>query len=419
MNEIKIFNNPQFGDIRTVDEKLKGTYLGVVYVLEYGSMVKIGSTNAPYRRLWTLCHQANDYGNCGTGRFAFTIGHTNFRENEKTVHNLFKDKRKIGSELFDITFEQVIGELKKLDFQDKTNEIKRNNKIFVNGMKNFITGASPKISFEKKMPLMQCDISVISNVHGYLDTNNTIWLNAEDVAKGFGFTTVATSGNDTVRWSRVNKYLKEFGYNQEVSKDSYLPENMVYRLGFKANNATARKFQSVLADEVLPSIRKTGGYIATNADMTDAEILAKAVLVAQTTIDNRNERIKQLEIENGEQKTLIAQMQKGNDYLNTILQSKGTLAITQIAADYGMSAIAFNKKLCEMHIQHKVNGQWILYSEFMGKGYVHSRTISFYHKDGRPDTRLCTEFTQRGRLFLYDALKEIGLLPLIERYPTS
>lgn len=195
----------------------------------------------------------------------------------------------------------------------------------------------------------------------------------------------------------------------------YITESDMYRLIFKSNAPKAEDFNSWVADDVLPTIRKTGGYIATNTEMSDAEILAKAVLVAQTTIKNRNERIKQLEMENAGQKTLIAQMQKGNDYLNTILQSKGTLAITQIAADYGMSAIAFNKKLNEMHIQHKVNGQWILYSEFMGKGYVHSRTISFYHKDGRPDTRLCTEFTQRGRLFLYDALKEIGILPLIEQ----
>ena len=195
----------------------------------------------------------------------------------------------------------------------------------------------------------------------------------------------------------------------------YISEGDMYRLIFKSSAPKADEFNTWVADEVLPTIRKTGGYIATNADMTDAEILAKAVLVAQSTIEQRNERIKQLEIENTGQKTLIAQMQKGNDYLNTILQSKGTLATTQVAADYGMSAVIFNRKLNEMHIQHKVNGQWILYSEFMGKGYVHSRTISFHHADGRPDTRLCTEWTQRGRLFLYDALKEIGILPQIER----
>ena len=68
-----------------------------------------------------------------------------------------------------------------------------------------------------------------------------------------------------------------------------------------------------------------------------------------------------------------------------------------------------------MRIQRKINGQWILYSEFMGKGYVHSRTISFNHADGRPDTKMYSEWTQRGRLFLYDVLKEAGILPLIER----
>lgn len=148
---------------------------------------------------------------------------------------------------------------------------------------------------------------------------------------------------------------------------------------------------------------------------SDDYILMRSQQILHNRLEFAKQKVKQLEAENSDQKTLIAKMQKGNDYLNTILQSKGTLAITQIAADYGMSAIAFNKKLNEMHIQHKVNGQWILYSEFMGKGYVHSRTISFYHRDGRPDTRLCTEFTQRGRLFLYDALKEIGILPLIEQ----
>lgn len=147
---------------------------------------------------------------------------------------------------------------------------------------------------------------------------------------------------------------------------------------------------------------------------SDDYILMRSQQILNRRIELAEQKVKQLEAENAGQKTLIAQMQKGNDYLNTILQSKGTLATTQVAADYGMSAIAFNKKLNDMHIQRKVNGQWILYSEFMGKGYVHSRTISFYHSDGRPDTRLCTEWTQRGRLFLYDALKEVGILPLIE-----
>lgn len=200
-----------------------------------------------------------------------------------------------------------------------------------------------------------------------------------------------------------------------MQNTNFVNEDGLYDVILDSRKPEAKVFRKWVTSEVLPTIRKTGGYITTTTEMSDAEILAKAVLVAQTTIANRETRIKQLESENAEQKTLIQQMQKGNDYLNVILQSKGTLATTQIAADYGMSAVKFNKKLNEMRIQHKVNGQWILYSNLMGKGYVHSRTISFTHSDGRPDTRLCSEWTQRGRMFLYDALKEIGILPLIER----
>lgn len=110
------------------------------------------------------------------------------------------------------------------------------------------------------------DIQIISNVRGYLDHSNTAWLNAEDVARGFGFT-YSKDGVEYIRWERVNSYLESFGYfatrgenSQRVGKDDYLPENMVYRLGFKANNETAIKFQTILADEVLPSIRKHGAY---------------------------------------------------------------------------------------------------------------------------------------------------------------
>jgi hypothetical protein len=75
----------------------------------------------------------------------------------------------------------------------------------------------------------------------------------------------------------------------------YISEGDMYRLIFKSSAPKADEFNTWVADEVLPTIRKTGGYIATNAEMSDAEILAKAVLVAQSTIEQRNERIKQLE----------------------------------------------------------------------------------------------------------------------------
>jgi prophage antirepressor-like protein len=91
--------------------------------------------------------------------------------------------------------------------------------------------------------------------------DDTAYLNLEDVARGLGFTTVATSGNECVRWARVEEYLNSFGYTiSEPCQSAYIPENIFYRLAMKAKNETAEKFQALVADEILPSIRKTGTY---------------------------------------------------------------------------------------------------------------------------------------------------------------
>lgn len=195
----------------------------------------------------------------------------------------------------------------------------------------------------------------------------------------------------------------------------FINEQNLYKVIMRSDKPQAEPFQDWVCGEVLPTIRKTGGYIAANAQMTDEEIMATALRIGEATIRKRDERIRQLEAEAKQKDVLISDMRKGNDYLNTILQSNGTVTTTQIAQDYGMSAMALNRKLAEMRVQHKVNGQWILYATHQAKGYVHSRTLNLTHRDGRPYTCMVTEWTQRGRLFLYDALKEVGVLPVIER----
>ena len=232
-----------------------------------------------------------------------------------------------------------------------------------------------------------------------------------DVCKALDLQTGATKSRLNQKGiSSINTLTS--GGNQTLI---FINEQNLYKVIMRSDKPQAEPFQDWVCGEVLPTIRKTGGYIVTNATMTDAEIMAKAFAIAQSTLEAREVRIKQLEEDAKKQKEIVAQMQKGNDYLNTILQSKGTVTTTQIAGDYGMSARAFNKKLHDMHIQRKVGGQWILYADHIAKGYVHSRTITFTHSDGRPDTRMQTEWTQRGRLFLYDALRETGILPLIEQ----
>jgi len=110
----------------------------------------------------------------------------------------------------------------------------------------------------------------ISGVRGYIDETGTAQLNLEDVARGLGFARIATSGNEVVRWETVARYLTEFGACQQVGTNAgktfheqlpeFIPENIFYRLAMKAKNETAEKFQALVANEILPTIRKTGTY---------------------------------------------------------------------------------------------------------------------------------------------------------------
>lgn len=137
----------------------------------------------------------------------------------------------------------------------------------------------------------------------------------------------------------------------------------------------------------------------------------------QLALENRKQQqeIVTISKENMELGNKITEMLPKVSYYDLILQSNATMTITQIAQDYGMSAVRMNKELESMRIQHKVRGQWILYGQFLTGGYVHSRAVDIIRSDGRHDVKYNTEWTTKGRIFLYDALKAKGILPLIEQ----
>ena len=111
----------------------------------------------------------------------------------------------------------------------------------------------------------------------------------------------------------------------------------------------------------------------------------------------------------------IESMQPKVSYYDMILNNHSTVLTTQIALDYGMSAKALNKKLYELRIQHKVGDQWILYAPYLPMGYMHSKSVEITHNDGTKSIKYNSEWTQKGRLFLYDELKKHNILPLIEQ----
>ena len=177
-----------------------------------------------------------------------------------------------------------------------------------------------------------------------------------------------------------------------------------------------------------PSAEPSGNFPVDPRNMSRLQILQLALQA-----EEENERLRtekdELEIEkshlesdnyglmleNSQKSEKIQQLEQRTAYLNLIMADNTAVTITQIAQDYGKSAKAFNNLLRGLQIQRKVGDQWILYADYINKGYVATRMIPIHHA-GRPDTyNPLTVWTQVGRKFLYDRLRKDGILPLVER----
>lgn len=126
-------------------------------------------------------------------------------------------------------------------------------------------------------------------------------------------------------------------------------------------------------------------------------------------------KIGTLSLQIAQKDQLIGELKPKANYVDIILNNKGLVTITQIAKDYGMSGQALNKLLHTYKIQYNQSGQWLLYSKYHNLGYTHSKTIDITRSDGRSDVVMETKWTQKGRLFIYNLLKDNGILPVIEK----
>lgn len=159
---------------------------------------------------------------------------------------------------------------------------------------------------ERGESLNELQILNVDGIECY-EKDGTAYLKLETVARGLGFTETK-NGKEYVMWRRVDWYLSELGFGTSAERPDFIPENIFYRLAMKAKNEVAEKFQAKVADEIIPSIRKHGGYIAGQESMTDDQLLAKALLVAQSKIAERDQIIaqKQERIEQMRPKALFA-----------------------------------------------------------------------------------------------------------------
>ncbi|AAO35654.1 phage antirepressor protein [Clostridium tetani] len=239
----------------------------------------------------------------------------------------------------------------------------------------------------------------------YGNIENPLFL-AKDVAECIEHSkpSVMLEGIDTQE--KLKETIFTSGQNREMW---FLTEDGLYEVLMQSRKPIAKQFKKKVK-EILKDIRKHGMY-------AKDELLDNPDLLIQVATKLKEEKAKNkmLELQNKQKEQIIGELKPRADYTDRILKNKGLVTITQIAKDYGMTGTGLNKLLHELKVQYKQNDQWLLYKEHSGKGYTHSETIDIVRSDGRPDVKMNTKWTQKGRLFLYNLLRDNGILPTIEQ----
>lgn len=171
-------------------------------------------------------------------------------------------------------------------------------------------------------------------------------------------------------------------------------ESGLYSLILSSKLPTAKKFKKWVTSEVLPSIRKTGGYMVAKQEDTPETIMARAIIVAQDTLKRKNEQIASLQAD-------VKALQPDADYTQKVLTAKNTWTTNVVAKEFGMSAVTLNKHLQRLGIQYKQHGVWLLSYKYQDKGYTKTQTYDYLNSNGETCSRMQTERTEAGRKWLH------------------
>lgn len=283
------------------------------------------------------------------------------------------------------------------------------------------------------MELKILDHSDFGEIRTQLDDKGNILFVGSDIATLLGYT------NSRDALSRHCRCVVKHDIPHPQNKDktlevSFIPEPDVYRLITKSKLPSAQEFERWVFEDVLPSLRKYGMYasdelLADSDKLLEMKEKLKAERLAyklekgkakklrcekrELKIENSKLQIQNAMLENliSHSEEFLAEIEPILDYAHIIMGSNLDMTPTQIAADYGISAIRLNNLLHEAGLQHKVNGQWVLYRKYMNMGYTNSFTgYVEYHDHYYVQTR----WTQQGRLLIHRIMTEAGITPIFE-----
>lgn len=228
------------------------------------------------------------------------------------------------------------------------------------------------------------------------------WFPAIQVAEILGYSNPRDAVERHTKKRGVVKHdvIDKLGRKQNKK---FIDEGNLYRLITRSKLPQADEFEEWVFEDVLPSIRKHGLYATDN--------------VIEQTIQNPDYIIHVLtEFKKEREGRLVAEQQVNElkpkaTYYDLVLQNKSLLSVSKIAKDYGMSARSLNKLLHSLGVQYKQGDIWLLYAKYQDKGYTHTSTYALDEEH----SKVTTKWTQKGRLFIYELLKEHDILPVIEQ----
>ncbi len=232
------------------------------------------------------------------------------------------------------------------------------------------------------------------------------WFVGKDVAEILGYTRPTKAIQDHVDDEDKDEVPIRDSIGR-MQKTPIINESGLYSLILSSKLPTAKKFKRWVTSVVLPSIRKHGMFAT---EKTIDQMLEDPDTMIKVLTEMKEERAKRRLAEEK-----AAKLEPKAKFCDVVLQNPALVNITVIAKDYGMSAQAMNKLLKKLGVQYDQYGVWFLYAKYQSNGWTQSTTSMVKGKDGAEKAVVHTKWTQKGRLGLYELLKDHGLLPVIER----
>lgn len=281
-----------------------------------------------------------------------------------------------------------------------------NNKELTECVKNQIGNLNSKnmneIQVLQKTTLLGKELTVYGNAE------NPLFL-AKDVAEWIEYAKTSQDKYDVSRMvgtvdedEKLVRTIFVSGQNRQVWM---LTENGLYEVLMQSRKPIAKQFKKGVK-AILKEIRTKGGYMAVKADDTPEEIMAKAILLANSTIERQKERISVLETEKSLAEERNRLMAPKAAYFDNVLQSEGLITTNIIANELGMSAKKLYKMLKDLGVLYNQNGVYMLYAKYRGLGYDKYRTHTYTSDTtGMQVAKQYLCWTQLGRKFILDLVK--------------